>query len=256
MLLAIVVIAVLALIGRILINKQKKGDNINWLKLLSVFLAVVAFVTAFITVNPHRIIQSYKGEATMSDASAECIAGRKAGKDINRFAGPSDDMGMLYYALQVKDMTPTGYYRQKKSYQAVADVERKVNETESDKEVITRKTNMFPITRNPNDKIDSYMPLYMAQLANKGTVLVAIEEEDVCVGELPVAMMRDTDEKLASIALNADSTAISSYYFVAFDEDRYTHNQTNYYIYKGVAGLIGAIVVAMIYLILCRVKIS
>lgn len=254
MLLAIVIIAVLALIGRILINKQKKGDNIGWTKLLAVFSAVVAFVTAFSFTNPHRIIQQYKGEASKAEAVSECIAGRKAGKDVDRFAGPSDDMGDLYYALQVKAMTPTGYYRQKMPYGGAIDVDRKVEESESEREVIKRTTSSFPITRNPGDKIDSYMPLYMAQLENKGSVLVAIEEDDTYARELPVAMMRDTDDKLAKIAYDADSTAIYSYYFIAFDEDRYARNQTNYYIYKGIAGLIGMIVVALIYLIVSRVK--
>lgn len=254
MLLAIVVIAVLALIGRILINKQKKGDTIGWTKLLAVFFAVVAFVFAFMFTNPHRIIQHYKGEASKSDAVKECIAGRKASRDIDRFAGPSDDMGDLYYALQVKAMTPTGYYRQKMPYGSTVDVDRTVEESESEKEVIKRKTSSFPITRNPGEKMDSYMPIYLAQLENKGSVLVAIEEADTYSNELPIAMMRDTDDKLAKIAHDADSTAIVDYYFVAFDEGRYARNQTNYYIYKGIAGLIGAIVVALIYLIVSRVK--
>lgn len=254
MLLAIVIIAVLALIGRLIINKQKKGDNINWTKLIFIFLSVIVFVGAFVVVNPHRLIQDYKGIVSISEATTECIAGRKADKDINRFAGPSDDMGVLYYALQVKDLTPTGYYRQKKSFETKPEVERKVNESEAEKEVITRKTNRFPITRNPGDNIDSYLPIYLAHLANKGSVLVAIEEQDAKEGELPIAMMRNTDEKLAAIASEADSTAIRDYYFLAFDEDRYSQNQTNYYIYKGIAGLIGAIVVALVYLIMGKLK--
>ncbi|MCQ2204535.1 MAG: hypothetical protein MJZ15_08855 [Bacteroidales bacterium] len=263
-LLAVVVVAVLALIGRILINKNKDNDTVNIPKLLSIALAVVCFVTGFMLFNPQRFMMWYEGEASLSDAQNGCIAGRKAARDINRFAGPSDDTGDLYYALQVKSLVPTGYFRIKKTYMSNADVERKVEETESNKEIIRHTTNVFPITRNPGDKADLYIPLYLAKLANKGAALVAIDESDVPSGivdsdnsstdvvELPIAMMRLTDDRLHDIALKTDSTAMSDIYFVAFDEDRYAHNEMNYYLHKGIAGLIGAIIVALIYLVFAR----
>lgn len=33
---AVIVVAILALIGRILINREKKGDNIGWAKLIAI----------------------------------------------------------------------------------------------------------------------------------------------------------------------------------------------------------------------------
>lgn len=254
MLVAIVAVAIMALIGRILINKNKKGDTIKWGKILSITLAMVAFVVTFSLFNPHRFIQWYKGEATLNESKTTCIAGRKAGADIPRFAGEADDQGTLYYALQVKQMTPTGYYRTKAPY-GHAETERSEEQTESDKTVIRHTTTRFPITRNISDKADEYMPLCVAQLANHGSVLVALEEQDiVSEGELPVAMMRLTDEKLSEIALATDSTIIADYYFVAFDEARYNNNTTNYYLYKAIAGLIAAIVVAVVYLVSVRLK--
>ena len=250
LLFAIVVVAVLALAGRILINRQKKDDTIGWGKLIAVFSAVVVFVVLFSQFDPHRFVQWWKGAASRDEARTECIAGRKAAKDISRFAGPSDDQGNLYYALQVKDLEPTGYYRVKTPYTDEAEVERSEAETESEHLAISRRTSVFPITRNPGENADKYLSLYLALLENKGSVLVALEEADANVGELPVAMMRSTDEKLRDIALKTDSTAIVDYYFVAFDESRYAHNATNYYIYKAIVGLMGAIVVALTYLMI------
>ena len=85
--------------------------------------------------------------------------------------------------------------------------------------------------------------------------MVALEEQDVVDnGQLPIAMMRLSDEKLSRIAIESDTTAISNYYFVAFDESRYNSNTTNYYIYKAIAGLIAAIVVALTYLIVVKIS--
>lgn len=251
---AIVTVAVLALVGRLLIKRKRGGDNINWGKLIGLFGGVVAFVVLFTTFNPHRAIQWWKGEVMTADAQSECIAGRKAGKDITRFAGPNDDRGELYYALQVKGLEETGYYRIKTPYAAETQVERDEKETESNMLAIERKTSMFPIRHNPSDNIDQYMPIYMATLENKGKVLVAMESEDAKVGELPVGMMRLTDEKLKDIALKSDSTAITDYYFILFDEARWARNSTNYYFYKGIAGVAGAIVVAFIYLIFSMLR--
>lgn len=254
MLIAIVAVAVMALVGRIIINQNKKGDNIKWGKLLSIFFALCAFVITFILFNPHRALQWYKGEATQAEAKTSCIAGRKAAADIPRFASSADEQRGLYYVLQVKQMTPTGYYRTKMPYGS-AETERNVEETESEHTVIKRTTSRFPITRNPGDNEQLYMPIYLAHLINNGSVLVAIEQDDVTEnGELPVAMLRLTDEKLSDIALSADSTAIANYYFVAFDDVRFGNNTTNYLIYKAIAGLIVAILIALGYLIWARVR--
>lgn len=245
----IVAVAALALIGRLLINRKQKGKDIKWSQLTALVVGIVAFVTAFNVANPHRIEQWWKGEATADEAKSQCIAGRKAGKDINRFAGPSDDSGELYYALQVKAMDETGYYRIKSPYNAETEVERGEKETEGNTLAIERKTTKFAIRHNPSDNQDDYLPIYMATLQNKGKVLVAIEAQDAIAGELPVGMMRPTDDKLKEIALKTDSTALADYYFVVFDEARWARNSTNYIMYKGIAGVSCAIIVAMIYLI-------
>lgn len=252
LLLAIVVIAVLALVGRLIINKQQKNGSINVAKLLALFGGVVVFVITFSLFNPHRFWQWYEGEASMEDGRSGCIAGRKAGKDITRFAGPSDDNGGLYYALQVSELTPTGFFRTKNPI-GFDDTQRTVEQNDNEKEVIRHTRNMFDITRNPGDKAEKYMPIYLATLVNKDHALVAIEEEDAVVGELPIAMMRPTNEKLASIASATEDT-FTEFYFVAFDEARYARNATANYIYKGAAGLLGAIAVALAYLIWKRKK--
>lgn len=256
---AVIVVAILALIGRILINREKKGDNIGWSKLIAIALAVVVFVGLFLTFKPHRFANFFAGQATLEEAKTECIAGRYAAKDVNRFASPADDKGQLYYVLQVAELTPTGYFRNRMPVRHEPDVERTVKESETNKEVISRTTNQFAVTKNPGDNQGKYLPLYIARLANAGKVLVALEEEDVPTSisdyaELPVAMMRPTDDKLASIALKTDTTAIADYYFVAFDEDRYARNQVNDYVYRGSAGLLGAIIIALAYLIYRKKK--
>lgn len=251
---AIVAVAAMALIGRIIINRNKKGDVVNWGKLLSVALALIAFVATFSLFDPHRALQWYKGEATLLEAQTSSIAGRRASAEIPRFASSTDEQHGLYYVLQVKTLTPTGYYRTKMPY-GNTDTERSVEETESEHIAIKHTTNNFPITRNPADNEQLYIPIYLAQLANNGSVLVAMEQADENEnGELPVAALRFTDQKLASIALRADSAAISDYYFVAFDDVRFGKNTTNYLIYKAIAGLIVAILIALGYLITEKVR--
>lgn len=50
---AVVVIAVLAVVARIIINRQQKG-GINWLKLGSIVALAVVFVVSMLSIDAYR----------------------------------------------------------------------------------------------------------------------------------------------------------------------------------------------------------
>lgn len=248
-LLAIAVVAIMALIGRVIINRQAK-TGINWPKIIRLFVAMAAFAIVYFSFEPHRFLQNIKGEASLADGHTECIAGRAAGPDIPQYS-INDTTGLLYYFLDIAELSPTGYFRTKAPLERQAEVYREELVSESNPNEtaqINRTTSSFPITKNPGDRENEYLGLYMARLQDGETkILVALDEKDANLGISPIVMRRPTNTKIASIIQENDSTVNSEFYLVGFDEQKYGRlYPMTYALYRGIAGLIAAIVVILI----------
>lgn len=247
---AIGVIAVLALVGRILINRYK-GGSINWMKMGFIGLMVVAFALVYFTFDPYEAKMWWDGEATLSEGTMNDLSGRKAGADIPHFASDMDANRGRYYALDATTLTPTGFYCLKSLKELANSVERTEELSQNDTKIIKRKTSLLEITRNPGERIDKYLSVYKVALEGKGEVLACMREEDANANELPVALMVPMVERMLSVAERIEgekSELITDYYFILYNCDFYNRNVgLNMLIYKGIAGIVAALVIAIIY---------
>ncbi|MBP5366072.1 MAG: hypothetical protein J6Y82_09165 [Bacteroidales bacterium] len=255
-LISVLVIAALAVVGRIIINRRAKRGDIKWGKLIAIGIIAAAFFVTFFSFDPHRAWQWYEGEASLSEARYECISGRKAAADIPRFASEADTAQGNYYALVAREIEPTGYYKLKCSNDLYNQVERTEEETLSDHLAIKRKTTLFEVVRTPSDgNADKYMPVYVVSIEGGKRVLAAMEEPDAHTGLLPVGLMLPLTDRLATVAERTDSlhtSLITDYYFNLFNEPRYSSNTFNYVIYRACAALVVAIVLGIVYMIVFK----
>lgn len=252
---AVVVIAVIALVGRILINRYNNRKNIAWVKMGAIGIGVIAFLITFINFNPHRAWQWYEGEAYLIEGTNTNICGRKPAKDIPRFASPNDTVNSNYYALEASAIEHSGYYKLKCSNDLHNMVERTEQETVTNRKAITRKTSLFEVVRTPDENIDKYLPVYVITLRDSGKVIACMEEEDAKIGTLPVGLMMPMSDKINTIVERIDTThseIISEYYFNLFNEPRYSSNTFNYTIYRACAAIFVAIIIGIIYNVIIR----
>jgi uncharacterized membrane protein YeaQ/YmgE (transglycosylase-associated protein family) len=250
LLLAIVVVAAIALVARILINKHKSG-SIAWRKLGFIGVMMMAFAITYFTFDPYSAKIWWNGKASLSDAKIADITGREAADDIPHYASDIDANKGRYYVIDTKMIEPTGFYVLKSSKDLDNAVERTEEMSKNDKKVIKRRTSLIEITRNPGERIDKYVPVYKVTLANKGEVMACMQEDDAERDVLPVAMLKPMSESINSVIERLESEKselITEYYFNL-------HNTTEYnklvgynnLIYKFIAGLVTAIIVAVIY---------
>lgn len=247
---AIAVIAVMALVGRVIINKYK-GGNIAWKKLGFIGLMVVSFTLVYFTFDPYSAKMWWDGEASLADAKSENIAGREAGKDIPHFASSMDDNKGRYYTLDTKEIEPTGYYCLKSLRDLTASIEREERVSQNDRKVISRKTSMLEVTRNPGDRADKYLPIYKVTLEGQGSILACMREADANKDILPVGALTPMSDKLEMVrerTNEANDTIIADYYFLMYNTDFHDSiSGFNELIYKAIAGIIAAIVIAIMY---------
>lgn len=247
---ATVIIAAIAVLGRVAINYQKKG-SIKWYKILLLAVAIVAFLVGYVNVDPQRVVDSWRGEATLAESYHRNIAGRVPGPDIP-CAGKVFADGGLYCAPVVDSLSRTDYFIIKNI--ALTDAtERDVELSEDNRERIKRKTTMFEVTKKPKDNAEKYLPLYKLSLTSGYKVLAAIDERDAenpkC---LPVARIVESSDRLMSIAAKLDTTIVPESYLMCFNSDEYSNNQTNYLIYRAIAGLLFAIVSVLVLMSIKR----
>lgn len=242
---ATVIIAVIAVLGRIVINRQKKG-SINWFKLLLLGVAVLACLLGYLFVEPQRIADSLSGEATLAESHSHNIAGRQPGADIPCFGVAYADNSSVYCVPVVDSLSRTEYYILKDAKMTDL-VEREVEESVDNRQNIKRKTTTFEITKNPKNKADQYLPIYKVCLKSGGKILAAIDERDAQnPSMLPVARITASSDKLQDIAQRLDSTMISDSYLMLFNSQQYSSNQVNYLIWRAVAGVAFAIVSVLV----------
>ncbi|MDO4462199.1 MAG: hypothetical protein Q4C30_06860 [Bacteroidia bacterium] len=248
---ATVVIAIIAVLGRVAINYQKKG-TIKWYKILLIVVAIIAFLLGYVNVDPQRIIDSWRGEASGAEAAYTNVAGRVAGPDIPCFSKVISENGGRYCVPVVDSLSRTDYFIIKSTVLTDA-TERDVEISEDNRERINRKTTMFEVTKHPKDNAEKYLPLYKLSLISGGKILAAIDERDAQNPKsLPVARIAESSDRLFAVAQKIDSTIIADTYLMCYNTDEFSRNQTNYLIYRAIAGLLFAIVSVVLLIVVKR----
>lgn len=246
---ATIIIAVIALVGRIIINHQKKG-TINWFKLLLLGVAILACLLGYMNVDPQRVIDTWKGEATMAESRTSNIAGRVAGEDIPCYAKAVADNEGLYCVPVVDSLSRTEYYLIKDVQILGESAEREVEESIDNRQKISHKTTVFEVTKNPKGNADKYLPLYKLSLHSGGAILAAIDERDAKdEAHLPVARIVESSNRIASLAEKLDTSMISEEYLVCSNTQDYVRNQTTYIIYRAIAGVLFAILAVLVLIL-------
>lgn len=240
-LLAVAVVAALALIGRLLINRNKNKKT-SWRKLTLIFAAVAAYMLVFMIVDPYAARIWWAGEASLADGSTENIAGRKAASDIPVLLSASETNDGFYYSVQNPEatLTPTGFYRLKNLEDSQTEIERKVETSETNKQIIQRRQNLFGVTRRPSEP-DRYLQVFSLAFADSSKILLAADGDDLA--EMPVCILRPMDNNVARIAAQ-DTTLRSDSYLLAFNEHLYSSDRITNIIHRSIAGLAAAVVVA------------
>ena len=242
---SIVVVAVMALIARIIINK-KQFTKINWSKIVLIFSSVAIYFAVFLNVDVYELSLAFKSDATFEESRAEDISGRFAAKDskIAELSSVNDIDGNFYCVAKPVALEPTNYYIIKKRQQISENDERSVETSIDDREIISHKRNLFDVTRTPGDNIDSYVPLYKATFADSTAILMAVLPKYAISENLPVGKILPVDGKLANVA-NDNNAA--KYYINTFNQQLYDSNFFNQTMWRSSVALVVVIVFLIIY---------
>ncbi len=233
----VVVIAVLALIARLIINSQRRG-GVNWRKLASIVALAAVFVASLLLFDPYRAetwaLGPVNGEADMSGGR---VIGREAGPGVTPLGSLQRGVVPIYFALRADSVTHTGYWLIKRADKAgVARRDQLVSQSDTSRTAIKRTTSTFAITRHPDSEAD-YVGVYRLALPSGEKVLAAMEPRDAHAGVSPMATARRLDGKMAEIAAQ-DSLVNQQVYALCFDTSAYASAQTRYLAYSAIFALL------------------
>lgn len=234
---AVVVIAVLALIGRLIINSQRRG-GVNWRKLAYIVALAAVFVASLLLFDPYRAetwaLGPVNGEADMSGGR---VIGREAGRGVTPLESLERGVVPIYFALRADSVAHTGYWLIKRTDKAgVARRDQLVSQSDTSRTAIKRTTSTFAITRHPDSEAD-YVGVYRLALPSGEKVLAAMEPRDARAGVSPMATARRLDGKMAEIAAQ-DSLVNQQVYALCFDTAAYASAQTRYLAYSAIFALL------------------
>lgn len=250
----VVVIAVVAVIGRVIINRQQKG-GINWLKVGGILLLAVVFVGTLLSVDSYRLATWMAGSVdTQDDVSQNHVVGRPAGSVIQ--IEESAENGLpLFFALLADSVSPTGYYLIKEGVaENAVNREVLVSQSDSSRTAIKRTTSTFAITRHPTNPSD-YVPIYRLSLKSGEKLLAVMTPYDAAdaLAPTPVMTARPLTGKMADIAARQPDLN-QMVYVSAFDSPYYAASQPTRLLYAAIValiatGLVGAIAFCILKLI-------
>lgn len=216
----VAVIAVLAVAGRIVINRQQRG-GINWLKLGGIILLVAVFAGVMLSVDSYRLATWAAGRVeSEADLHEDHVVGREAGRAVRMAETVSDGLP-IYFALAVDSAAPTGYWMIKEG-EAEKATEREILVSKSDtsRTAIRRTTSTFSITRHPADE-SRYVRIYRLSLRGGEKVLAVMTDYDARrTGVTPVMTSRPLSGKMADIASRQEGVS-QMVYVSAFDSAYY-----------------------------------
>lgn len=243
-------IAVVAVIGRIIINRQQSGRPINWPKIAIIAVVGSVFVSVMLTIDSYRLVTRLAGSVDeAADLREAHVVGRKAGSVV-----PLADSTMsglpLYFALDLADARETGYWMMKEGDASATT--RQILESESDpnRTAVKRTTSAFPIMRNPSDP-DDYLPICLLTLRSGEKVLGVMAQYDAHEGQTPVMTSKPSSDKMREIALKAveadsagtvatDVRLNDMVYVSAFDSQYYASSQAHRLLAAALVALVAA----------------
>lgn len=211
--------AVLALVGRIIINSQRRG-GVNWLKVGGVVGLAAVFVAAFLLFDPYRAETALLGAANAGDASgSRRMIGRQAGDGVPRLEALGGGVVPLFFCLSADSVAPTGYWMLKTGEGAAPLREQMVSRSDTGRTAIRRTTSVFAITRNPANEAD-YVPICRLSMPSGEKVLAVMPVYDAHPGETPIGTTRPLAGKMEQIASQAPGVN-ADVYAVFFDTSRH-----------------------------------
>lgn len=248
------VIAALAVVGRVIINSQRRG-GINWPKVSCVVLSALAAVGVFATFDAYRLETAFLGEAEAEEVVDKPCQGRKPASDAPRLASLSNGALHRQFALYFDEVTPSGYYKRRldpKQQPDLVDRQELVSAADSSKHQYKRVTNVFDITKNPQRQAD-YLPLCYCRLRSGEMVLCALPDYDAHPGESRLLSPRPLNDKLAQIA-EKQPGCNQEVYLTGFDAIRYAAHRYTYLSMSLAAGALAAAAVVLIYNLIKRAR--
>ncbi len=222
---AVVVIAVLAVVARVIINRQQKG-GINWLKIGSIVALAVVFVASMLSIDAYRLETRMGGqvEADELSASASHVVGRMSSDCTPTLNGLEGQVVPMFFALNADSVTPTGYWKKKLKEADSMEREEMVGKSDSSRTAIKRTTRGFDIMRHPDDE-SQYVGIFRLSMPSGEKVLALMTDYDAHAGVTPVGTTIALDGKMAQIAA-ADSTLNQNVFVSFFDTAHYTNGRS------------------------------
>lgn len=214
---AVVVIAVLAVVARVIINSQRRG-GVNWLKVGGVVGLAAVFVAAFLLFDPYRAETVILGAANAGDSSGSPrMIGRPAGDGVPRLEALEGGVVPLFFCLRADSVAPTGYWMHREGEGGAPLREEMVSRTDTARTAIRRTTSVFGITRHPARAAD-YLPICRLTMPSGEKVLAVMPAYDARPGETPVGTARPLEGKMAQIA--EQTPGVNANVYVAFFDTR------------------------------------
>lgn len=251
---AALVVASLAVIGRVLINSQRRG-RIDWGKIAVIFAAAAALLLTALYFDPYRAETLLRGSAGRDDLDRGLCLGRKPDSDAPRLAALDNGILFPQFAVLFDEVEATGYHKRKLDPASEPDLVQRqdlVSASDTARTAIRRVTNVFDITRNPRDA-DDYLPICVATLHCGERVLAVLAPYDAHAGESPVLAARPLAGKMQQIA-EKSVPCNQEIYLVGYDSLRLQGRRYTYLAAKLLVGGLAAALVAALGMALRKKK--
>lgn len=250
-LIVVVVIAILALVGRIVLNRGEVG-GLKTGRIVVVVSAVVAAAVGFVLTDPYRVETMKMGEVGTGDLKGGYLIGREAASDVVTLDRVELETAPRFFTVAIDSVSETGYYRLKTSVESEVMRTVEVSREDEGKVAIERKTQLFEVTNRPS-KASDYTAIYKVYLSGGQSILGVMPEYDAKAGRSRVVTLADSEGKIGTIA-EKSQTDIKDYYIDGYDRARHTAHSETYLIYRGIGGLILGIVAVVVAMIVIRTK--
>ncbi len=259
-LIVVLVIATLAVVARVLINRQQSGKSIAWNKVVVALGAAVSFALCFALADPYRVETWQLGNVSAADLrSGKNIIGRHADTDsgVAHYDSISLQGMPLFFTVSMSDTTMTGLYMRRDEAPAeVVQTDIKTSRSDDNKIAIERTTRNFQFTHHPDDPAD-YLPIVLLRLSSGQQVLSVMPSYDYALGSSsPVATLRPLPSRMQRLLQDMPNgeNVVSEVYLSAFDHHRFATAHAQYPIRRTIVGLIGAVIVAAILLLITYIR--
>ena len=236
-LIAVVVVAAMALLARLLLLKKSAG-KIDWPTLCGALFLVGLFLGLFFGIDAYRLDIWREGSASAADCRYGHVVGREAGEGVLVSDEVRSDGMPMFFALNVEGVRPSGYWRLKQSGTREETAQRTVEESrEGDGKIaITRVVSHFDVVKKPSDE-SLYAPVSIATLPGGQQVLWVSTDYDAHEGRTPIGSLHPLAGKMAEIA-SSDSLVNQEVFFMTYDSQRERTSATSYIATRALVALV------------------